>query len=85
METETWLPIEWFEGLYEVSDTGRVRSVFRHIKGNKWLHGKLLKPILFNNGYTVVTLYKDRHPHQITIHRLVAETFFGKRSDWHVM
>ena len=64
---ELWLPIKGYEGLYEVSNTGYVRSIRRN--------NKLLKYNSTSYGYKRVGLYKDGKQKFHTIHRLVAETF----------
>lgn len=65
--TEVWKPIPEYEGLYEVSNMGRVRSLFRY--------KKILKPSPNWNGYATVELWKDHKRKRITIHRLVATCF----------
>ena len=62
---ETWKDISGFEGLYRVSNTGKVFSVRR----NKTLQGKIDK-----YGYRCVVLWNGKNNHR-TIHRLVADAF----------
>src|SRR6266568_3368540 len=50
MDTETWLPVPGYEGKYEVSDLGRVRSLPR-----RWAGGRVLKPMAAR--YMHVRLY----------------------------
>ena len=60
-----WKDIPGFEGLYQVSDNGRIKN----IKTNK---------VLKNNNrlyYYFVTLYKNKRPYQLSVHRLVALAF----------
>lgn len=64
---EEWKPIVGYEGLYEVSNAGRVRSLFRY--------KKVLKPFVTRNGYCVVELFKDKVGKMMSIHRLVATAF----------
>src|SRR5688572_5559130 len=71
--TEEWRPIPEYEGLYSVSNYGRVRReipVHRH-----------LKPVATVYGYTVVSLswYGLRQTHKI--HRLVTAAFLGPCPD----
>lgn len=54
-EPEQWLPVPGWEGLYEVSDLGRVRSLRRKGGRNRWYGGKVLVPYL-NKGYPTVPL-----------------------------
>lgn len=81
---EEWRPVVGFEGLYEVSDLGRVRSLDREITcRNRWgstlsyvLPGKVLRPGPAGKGYLKVTLHRDG-PHYRYVHRLVLEAFVG--------
>ena len=68
---EHWLPVKGYEGLYEVSDMGRVRSV--NYKGT----GKtqILHQTQNKSGYMHVPLCKDGKPKCCRVHRLVAEVF----------
>lgn len=77
-----WKFISGYEGLYEVSTTGEVRSVDRYVNdrwGNKQFRkGKVLKQNLQNVkgvGYLYVGLWKDGRNRQKLVHRLVAEAF----------
>ena len=64
---EVWKDIQGYEGRYQVSNAGRVRSL--QYKGRKRV--LILKPIQKTTGYYVVSLSNR----QIHIHRLVAEAF----------
>lgn len=77
---EIWKDVVGYEGLYQVSNLGRVRSVKKEI----WLgHGKgfiktFPEQIITqhrNNGYWYVSLSKDSKKQQKSVHRLVAEAF----------
>ena len=52
---ERWLPVIGYEGIYEVSDLGRVRSLDRYVSARgcrPYLQrGRLLKPAAARNGY----------------------------------
>lgn len=63
---EIWKDIEGYEGLYQVSDLGRVKSSYtdRILKGSKHI-----------TGYLVVNLYKNNIGSTKRIHRLVAQAF----------
>lgn len=79
MKEEIWRPIKDYDGLYEVSNLGRVRSVERIetlSDGRKHLHkGKILKPAKGTGGYLICKLYKNSKHKTITVHRLVAKAF----------
>lgn len=66
---ETWKNIKEYEGLYQVSNLGRVKS-FAVYK-----QGKILRPIRTHKGYLTVVLSKDKKEKRKRIHRLVAEEF----------
>lgn len=69
--TEAWLPVVGFEGLYEVSSAGQVRSISR---GRNT--GRLLKQnIRHERGYLCVQLSKDNVRTTHNVHRLVCMTF----------
>lgn len=71
MEEEIWKAVEGYEGLYEVSSLGRVRS-FRHTAGGP----KCLKQYIGKHGYATVTLYdKSGSPKLKRMNRLVADNF----------
>ena len=74
MNNECWKPVAGFEGLYEVSDRGRVWSQPR----NK-TSGGLLKPGLDQSGYLQVDLYRNGKPWKVRVHRLVLVAFVGAR------
>lgn len=70
---EEWKSIIGFEGLYEVSNLGRVRSLW---DGRHQTHRtKILKPIKMNSGYLCVGLHKNGEEKKFLVHRLVAEAF----------
>lgn len=76
MKEEIWKPISGFEGIYEASTFGNVRSVNRMISGigrNKIIHrkGKILKLPINSRGYCVVSLQGKTH----YVHQLIAQTF----------
>ena len=71
MKRENWLPVEGYEGIYEISDLGRVRS----LGNDKTRKTKILKPHDNGHGYVTVTLYKDGKTKMVLVHRLVATTF----------
>ena len=65
---EKWKAIAGYEGSYEVSDLGRVKSL-------KYGKEKILKPRKNTGGYLHVDLCKDGHTKNLLVHRLVAEAF----------
>lgn len=63
---EFWKDIEGYEGLYKISNLGNVKSSYKN---------KILKPRVKENGYLIVSLYKDKKDKKFYIHRLVASAF----------
>lgn len=76
---EIWRPIIGYEGYYEVSNTGKVKSVDSMVKGRRGLRnrkGKELKTAkLKNSGYPYVILSKNGKRTLQYVHRLVAFAF----------
>ena len=77
---EQWKPIEGFEGYYEISNQGRIRSVDRRCRthsteAGRRVKGQLMKPTDNGNGYLVIHLKKNGKRISRYIHRLVAEAF----------
>ena len=68
---EKWENIAGYEGLYQVSNQGRVK----YLGGGRAKVMRILKGSVNRDGYTRVTLWKDMKATYKWIHRLVAETF----------
>lgn len=87
MNIEIWKDIVGYEGLYQVSNMGNVRSADRTIKVKRGdseyfltTKGKVLRGQARRHGYLSVWLYKlDGSKRQESIHRLVAEAFCIRR------
>lgn len=79
---EIWKDINGFEGLYQVSNLGRVRSLDRVIERIDGRHAKLrgvvLSPSINNAGYFQVALSREGIVCDKQIHSIVAETFLTK-------
>jgi len=71
--TEQWRDIRGYEGLYQVSNFGRVKSLSRKA-GFVFLREKVMKPTLAKNGYLSVMLSNNKQK-RVYVHRLVAEAF----------
>lgn len=75
--TETWKPVPEWEGIYEVSDLGRVRRI---AAGTGTHVGRILRPMPSSHGYATVGLnYPGYKPRRMPIHGLVAAAFIGPR------
>lgn len=75
MNEEIWKDIEGYEGLYQVSNMGRVRSLDSKDRLGRFKKGKIKNAVNNGTGYLVVNLKKDAQQKMITVHRLVAEAF----------
>jgi hypothetical protein len=75
MKKEVWLKINNYEGIYEVSNIGRVKSLSRMSIQNHPIEEKILKQHDNGNGYMYVDLYKDGKRKKYAVHRLVAMVF----------
>lgn len=81
---EMWKPVVGWEGLYEVSNHGRVRSLDRTIqtKRGPWRYkGKVLSPGVNRHGYPMVHLKNASSKKMAKVHRLVLEAFVGPCPD----
>ena len=83
---EEWRPVLGYEGLYEVSSLGRVKSVERTVLGRnrncpqgfyRKAPSKVLKAQKKRNGYMQVALCKEGRMRHHLLHRLVIEAFCG--------
>ena len=78
-QEELWLPVPEYEGLYEVSNWGRVKSIRR--KGSK---GGLLS-FRIKDGYYAIKLVKNNNSRNITVHQVVTMAFLGhKPNSWKI-
>lgn len=79
MSLETWKPVRGYEGVYEVSDLGRVRRLAKPVACGpggmytRTLPPAILRPQMTRNGYPKVNLCADGISENWLIHRLVAE------------
>jgi len=80
---EEWRPVVGFEGLYEVSSYGRVRSLDRWVAGphgsqRQW-KGRILRPVTGSHGYVTFNIGGK----SMCAHVLIAAAFIGPRPDGH--
>ena len=74
---EIWKPVVGYEGVYEVSSFGRVRSLDRVNCGGRKIKGKILKTVINNSsgGYKQVILYNKDGVKTFKLSRLLAQAF----------
>ena len=79
---ERWADIPGWEGLYQASDMGRIKSlartVPRPVKGDLVLKERILRHATNKRGYRNVSLSRDCKGHSFAVHVLVARAFLGE-------
>ena len=84
LEGEIWKDVIGYEGIYQVSNLGRVKSLDKEITimggfvkkpSLKPIKGKVLRQKKDKDGYLSVVLYKDKKRNYLRVHRIVAMTF----------
>ena len=85
---EIWKDIKDYEGIYQVSNLGRVKSIARKVKYSRGNHSyyqyqqeRLLSANQKSNGYLEYSLYKDSKRTHKYIHRLVADAFIDNSNN----
>ena len=76
LPNEIWKDIKGYEGLYQVSNYGRVKSFTRNT-----IRTHILKCNVKKNGYIYITLYNNGYKYY-RLHRLVAETFIPNPNNY---
>lgn len=79
--TEIWKDIKGYEGVYQVSNLGRVKSVRRYCSGNKHTYNEHLLKFGTTGCYYQVSLWKNNKPKWFLVHRLVAGAFIPNPDD----
>ncbi|MDV4025591.1 endodeoxyribonuclease [Elizabethkingia anophelis] len=75
---EEWKDVIEYEGLYKVSNTGKIMSCERIVnspKGKRIVKSKILKSIITSTGYPRVHLSKEGAKNKVSVHRIVAIAF----------
>lgn len=83
-ENEEWRDIPGFEGYYQASSAGRIRSLDRvQEMDGRWgrfkrkKHGRIVRPHAGRHGYMLTALCRDSEKTKTSVHRVVCETFHG--------
>jgi hypothetical protein len=77
---EEWRPVVGYEGLYEVSSLGRVKSLSRVVRkgdSHRSVTERILRPGLHQRGYQTVSLWHNGKKSKRNIHQLVLAAFRG--------
>ena len=80
-----WKDIKGFEGIYQISDCGEVKSLSRNVKcrgGVRNVSEKILVPVTIGNGYKQVGLCRDGKCKRVLLHRLIAEAFISNPNNF---
>lgn len=75
---EIWKNIPGYEGVYQASNCGRIKSLARKADRKNDVQERILKPSVKKSGYCNVTLQVDKCKKTIGIHRLVLKAFIGE-------
>ena len=87
MKIEIWKDVKGYEGLYQVSNLGRVKSYDKKViqkhywSGEMVIHtykGRMMALQTQNNGYIIANLTKNKRQRKHLVHRLVATAFLQK-------
>jgi hypothetical protein len=83
MENEIWKPIPGYEGCYEISDKGNVKSLERNVLKKNGLiskfYTKILNKYIHKTGYECVVLQKKGIRKSFYVHVLVYDVFMGRK------
>lgn len=76
-QIEVWKEVEGYEGVYEISNLGRIKSLSRTVPSTNGSFRTKKEKILkqYNNNYLTVNFYENKKNKLILIHRLVAKAF----------
>lgn len=86
-DNEKWVPIQGYEGIYEISNLGNLRSIERFVISElsrikeRRLKGKQMKKFLTKKGYFRISLRKGLSYKKFFVHRLVALSFGINKPD----
>ncbi len=82
---EIWKDIENYEGYYQVSNMGRIRSVRRILCDGKTREGTIIKAFPDAFGYIRVRLYMNGKSQRFMVHRLVATAFVDNPNGYPIL
>lgn len=80
---EEFIDLPNYEGYYQISDLGRVKSLCRYVShslyGSMFIKESILKQSFDGNGYLIVNLSKNSKYNTRTVHQLIAECFLNHK------
>jgi hypothetical protein len=82
-QKEIWKDIPDYEGIYQASNMGRIRSLNRYVANQpnntseRLVKGRVLKTFTAGAGYEYVVLSVNQNKKKVGVHRLVAQAFLG--------
>jgi hypothetical protein len=81
---EVWKDVPGYEGLYQASNLGKIKSIARKIEYKSWPHYRIVKEVILknsitSNGYHQVSLRKDGKYRTIRSHQVIAMTFLDHK------
>lgn len=85
---EVWKDIPNYEGLYQASNLGRIKSLDRYVISKDYKSfrkGKIKKPSVHENNYLYVILSNKSVEKHKLVHRLIAETFLDNPNNYSVV
>lgn len=85
---EIWKDIKGYEGLYQVSNLGRVKGLDRYVKNNhsvRYVKERILKPNKNKDGYFTISFWVNGKMKQYYVHRLVAEAFLDNPNNYPIV
>jgi hypothetical protein len=74
-QIEFWLPVVGYEGIYDISNLGRVKRLHAIRSRGRKTPDKIMKPRVDKDGYLKFTLQKNKKPKSFMLHRLIAFAF----------
>ena len=80
LSPELWADIKGCEGYYQITQSGKIRSlprIRRMSNRNTFYPMKILKQSISSNGYFIVSIWMNGVKKTFPVHRLIAETFIG--------
>lgn len=82
---EIWKDIDGYEGYYQISNFGNIKSLKRKVntRGNgfRQLNEKVIRPLMTSSGYLNVIASREQKRQTFIIHHLVAQYFLGNKPE----